>query len=91
MSTAVKSSEFQKNVGLYLDRINEGPIQITRYDRPAAILMSNSDYKDLISSYRKIISADQLSDEEASLIRASESTSGPHFNLSDLPDVEDLT
>jgi len=89
MSTAVKSSEFQKNVGLYLDRINEGPIQITRYDRPAAILMSNSDYKDLISSYRKVIGADQLSDKEATLIRDSEPTDIAHFTLSDLPDVED--
>ena len=36
----VTSTEFQQNVGRYQDAAQQGPVFITRHDRPHAVLMS---------------------------------------------------
>ncbi|MDP1731940.1 MAG: type II toxin-antitoxin system Phd/YefM family antitoxin [Devosia sp.] len=86
--TAVKSSDFQKNVGFWLDRLNDGPVRITKYDRAAAVLISASQYEELITNYRKVITVDQLSDAEVAMIRNAKVQTKKPFTLSDLPEVE---
>jgi prevent-host-death family protein len=82
---AVKSSDFQKNVGYWLDQLSEGPVRITKYDRDAAVLVSAKEYEELRANYRRVIAADQLTEAEVDLIRASRS-SAP-FTLDNLPEV----
>ena len=84
---AVKSSEFQKNVGLWLDKVHEGPVRITKYDRPAAVLVSAAQYDELVSNFRKVTLAAQLTDIEATLIGEARVMTDKPFNLDDLPDV----
>jgi prevent-host-death family protein len=84
--TAVKSSDFQKNVGFWLDQLNDGPVRITKYDRDAAVLISARDYEELRSNFRRAITVDQLSEAEVELIRSSRS--GSRFTLEDLPEAE---
>lgn len=86
--TAVKSSDFQKNVGMWLDKLHEGPVQITRYERPAGVLISASHYQELLSNYRKIIPAGDLSDQEVEMIRHAKVMTDRPFTLGDLPEVE---
>jgi hypothetical protein len=83
---AVKSSEFQKNVGLWLDRVNEAPVEIRRYDRTAGYLVSARRYEELLASYRKAMPAYELSDDEALLLRDSKVETSARFTLDDLPD-----
>ncbi len=82
----VKSSEFQKNVGLWLDRIHEGPVRISKYDRPAAVLLSAAQYEELVSNFRKVTTPMQLTDAEAAMIREARVMSDKPFNLDDIPD-----
>jgi len=85
--TAVKSSEFQKNVGYWIDRSRTGPVRISRYDRTAAVLISGEQYEELLASYRKRIDAADLTDADmATLSEARVETDHP-FTLDDLPDV----
>ena len=83
---AIKSSEFQKNVGLWLDRVNDAPVEITRYDRTAGYLVSARRYEELLASYRKAMPAYELSDDEALLIRDARVATSTPFTLDDLPD-----
>lgn len=83
---AVKSSEFQKNVGYWLDQLSDGPVRITKYDRDTAVLVSAKEYEELRSNYRKAITVDQLTDAEMDLIRAARSDAP--FNLDNLPLVK---
>jgi prevent-host-death family protein len=84
---AIKSSDFQKNVGLYLDKLNEGPVRISRYDRPAAVLVSARYYEELVSSYRKAIRAEDLTNDEMAMIRQSRVETSRPFDLADLPEA----
>lgn len=83
----VKSSEFQKNVGLWLDRIHEGPVKISKYDRPTAVLVSAAQYEELVSNFRKVTTPMQLTDAEAVMIREARVMSDKPFNLDDIPDI----
>lgn len=86
--TSVKSTEIQKSFGKWLDKTHEGPIAITKYDRPAAFLISARDYEDLRSNYRKAITAGQLTEQEIELLRNSQVATDQPFNLEDIPDAE---
>lgn len=84
---AVKSSEFQKNVGFWLERSSEGPVKIERYDRPVAVLVSAAQYEELITNYRKVVTADQLSETELALIQNARVSSSKPFSLADIPEL----
>lgn len=83
---SVKSSEMQKTFGKWLDKSHEGPVAVTKYDRPAAYLISANLYDDLVSQYRKTIATGQLTDRELSLLSKSRVAVETPFDLEDLPD-----
>ena len=85
---SVKSTEMQKAFGKWLDKTHEGPVEVTKYDRPAAYLISALQYEELISNYRKVITAGQLTDREISLLKSARITTDRPFNLDDLPDED---
>ncbi|KRA41707.1 type II toxin-antitoxin system prevent-host-death family antitoxin [Devosia sp. Root635] len=85
---SVKSTEIQKTFGKWLDKTHEGPVEVTKYDRPAAYLISALQYEELISNYRKVITAGQLTDREVSLLKSARVTTDRPFNLDDLPDED---
>lgn len=87
---SVKSTEIQKTFGKWLDKTHEGPVEVTKYDRPAAYLISALQYEELISNYRKAITAGQLTDREISLLKTARVATSKPFNLDDLSDADVL-
>lgn len=85
---SVKSTEMQKSFGKWLDKTHEGPVEVTKYDRPAAYLISALQYEELVSNYRKVVPAGQLTDREVSLLKSARVTTDRPFNLDDLPDED---
>lgn len=88
---SVKSTEIQKTFGKWLDKSHDEPVAITKYDRPAAFLVSAALFEDLVANYRKAIRVEELSDHEMALIMAAKVETDAPFNLADLPDVTDET
>lgn len=86
---SVKSTEIQKTFGKWLDKSHDGPVAITKYDRPAAFLVSAALYEELVSNYRKSIPVEQLSDREIALIMEARVETDAPYNLADLPEVAD--
>ena len=86
---SVKSTEIQKTFGKWLDKSHEGPVEITRYDRPAAFLVSAALFEDLVTNYRKAIPVEALSDRELALIKEAKVETDAPYNLADLPDIVD--
>ncbi|WEK06192.1 MAG: hypothetical protein P0Y65_08080 [Candidatus Devosia phytovorans] len=88
MST-VKSTEIQKSFGKWLDKTHEGPVAIAKYDRPAAFLISATQYQDLVENYRRPIRARDLSDRDMELILAAEVETDAPYTLDDVPEIGD--
>lgn len=84
---AVPASEVQKNFGEWADKAFEGPIEITRYGRTTAYLVSAPFFKELLASYRKSVPAHELGEAEMTLIRESRIEDGEAYDLDDLPEV----
>jgi PHD/YefM family antitoxin component YafN of YafNO toxin-antitoxin module len=85
----VSASEVQKNFGEWHDKAYEQPVEITRYGRTTAFLVSATMYRDMMASYRKAIPVTALDDHELHLIRNAVVETDRPYNLSDLPDDED--
>ncbi|GAB5429395.1 MAG: hypothetical protein Devi2KO_28540 [Devosia indica] len=88
MSTA-PASEIQKNFGEWHDRAYEGPVEITRYGRTTAYLVSAKLFREMWASYRKVVAVEELSDSDMAMIRKATVESSEPFNLSDIPDIEE--
>ena len=88
---SVKSTEIQKTFGKWLDKSHEGPVAITKYDRPAAFLVSAALFEDLVANYRKAIPIEALSDRELALIMEAKVETDVPYNLEDLPEAADET
>lgn len=86
---SVKSTEIQKTFGKWLDKSHDGPIAITKYDRPAAFLVSAALFEDLLANYRKATPVEDLSDRELALIMAAKVDTDTPYNLADLPEADD--
>lgn len=85
------ASEVQKNFGLWHDRLHEGPVEVTRYGRTTAFLVSARQFEELWSSYRRALSANALNDDEMALIATSRVETDQPFVLDDLPDDDEPT
>lgn len=83
------ASEVQKNFGEWHDRAYEGPVEITRYGRTTAYLVSAKLFQDMWASYRKVVSVEDLTEDELAMIRASRVETDKPFTLDDLPDGEE--
>ena len=82
----VESSVMQKTFGEQLDKLHEGPIQITRYGRPAGFLISPRLFSDLLASYRKALPVEALTPGQVELMLAS-GMEGDGYNLDDIPEL----
>ena len=84
----VESSVMQKIFGEQLDRVHEGPIEITRYGRPTGFLISPRLSRDLLASYRKALPVEVLTHGHVELLVAS-SMEGDGYNLGDIPELDE--
>jgi hypothetical protein len=87
--TSAPASEVQKNFGEWHDRAYEGPVEITRYGRTTAYLVSAKLFQEMWASYRKVVSIEDLSEDEVAMIRASRVETDQPFTLDDLPDEDE--
>jgi len=85
---SVKSTEFQKTFGKWLDKSHDEPVAITRYDRPAAYLVSAELFEEMFANYRRAIPIEMLTEREIALLMAARVETDQHYNLSDLPDID---
>lgn len=88
---SVPASEFQKNFGQWHDRIYEGPVEITRYGRPTAYLVSARMFQEMWQRYRLSVPVEDLSDADLALIEKARVEGDHPYNLDDIPDgAEDV-
>lgn len=86
---SVPASEIQKNFGEWHDKAYEGPVEITKYGRSTAYLVSAKLFRELLASYRRAVPIDALSETEMSLIARAQVQTDKPYTLDDIPDVED--
>ena len=85
---SVPASEFQKNFGEWHERIYQGPVEITRYGRPTAYLVSAEMFQQLWERYRISMPIEALSIAEVEAISAAEVATATPYDLEDLADDE---
>ena len=83
------ASELQKNFGEWHDRAYAGPVEITRYGRTTAFLVSATLFREMWASYRKAVPIEALSEDDVSLIVKSKVLTDQPYNLDDIPDPQD--
>lgn len=83
---SVPASEFQKNFGEWHERIYQGPVEITRYGRPTAYLVSAEMFEQLWERFRVNMAVEALGVAEIEAIVRSEVSTDRPFNLDDIPD-----
>ena len=87
MTVSVAASDIQKNFGEWHDRAFEEPVEITKYGRTTAYLISAKLYREMLASYRKIVLAPEISESEMNLIRNATVETDQPYNLDDIPEV----
>lgn len=86
---SVPASEFQKNFGEWHDRIFEGPVEITRYGRPTAYLVSAQMFQQMWQRFRVSLPVESLSESDVGLIMRSRVETDSPYKLDDLPDLDE--
>lgn len=86
---SVTASEMQKNFGEWHDRAYEEPVEITRYGRTTAFLVSARLFHELWASFRKAVPVGELSEADMALIMQSKPAVGHPYNLDDIPDIDE--
>ncbi|QLF69297.1 type II toxin-antitoxin system Phd/YefM family antitoxin [Peteryoungia desertarenae] len=83
---SVPASEFQKNFGEWHERIYQGPVEITRYGRPTAYLVSAEMFQQLWERFRVSMPVEQLGIGELEAIAKAEVATDQLYELKDIPD-----
>jgi PHD/YefM family antitoxin component YafN of YafNO toxin-antitoxin module len=83
-----RASEVQKNFGEWHDKAYEGPVEITRYGRTTAYLVSAKLFEEMWASYRKVVGVESLTDAEMAMIQAARVETDAPFTLDDIPEIE---
>lgn len=86
---SVAASEIQKNFGQWHDRALQEPVEITKYGRTSAFLVSATQFHAMWASYRRTLPADALTEDEIGLILQSEVEGNQSYTLDDIPEHED--
>jgi hypothetical protein len=84
----VPATEIQKNFGEWHDRSFEGPVEITKYGRTSAYLVSAPLFRAMWASYRRAVPVAQLTEGEIDMILASETAIDRPYTLDDIPEGE---
>jgi prevent-host-death family protein len=85
----VPASEFQKNFGEWHDKVQQAPVEITKYGRPTAYLVSADMFHQLWERFRVSLPVGALSESEVDLIMQARVETDTPYNLDDLPDTEE--
>lgn len=85
---SVPASEIQKNFGEWHDRAYEEPVEITRYGRSTAFLVSAKLFRELWASYRKAVPVEELSESDLALLSRAEVQTDTPYSLDDIPEIE---
>jgi antitoxin StbD len=72
MALRATASDVQKNFGLWHDRAQKEPVQITKHGRETAYLVSAETFAELWSCYRRAVRVAELSEAEMALIAGSD-------------------
>lgn len=84
---SVAASEIQKSFGEWHDKALQSPVEITKYGRTSAVLVSATLFQAMWSSFRQTRTAASLSDSEMEMIMGSQIDADTQYNLDDLPDI----
>lgn len=87
---SVPASEVQKNFSDYEEKAVHEPVEVTRAGRSPSYLVSERLFKDMMSSYRRAIPIEALSDSDVKLIEQAQVQTDAPYDLADIPDVEDF-
>ena len=69
-NTSVSSTDFQNNVGVYFERAAKEPVFITKYSRPARVLIDFEEYERLKQlDTREALYAHELTEQEIAELR----------------------
>ncbi|GLS37187.1 hypothetical protein GCM10010869_27800 [Mesorhizobium tianshanense] len=80
-TVTLSAGEFQDRVGEALDRSLSQPVLITKHGRPRKVVLSYDEYERLRARDRRVVRAEDLTDEDIAAIEASEMAPGyEHFN-----------
>jgi prevent-host-death family protein len=80
-TVTLSASEFQDRVGEALDRSLSQPVLITKHGRPRNVVLSYDEYERLRARDRRVVRAEDLTDEDIAAIEASEMAPGyEHLN-----------
>jgi prevent-host-death family protein len=69
-NVTVSAAEFQRNIGKYQDIALTKPVSITRNGRERTVLLSAEEYSRLKRRDRRVLAADELSEQQLAAIRA---------------------
>jgi prevent-host-death family protein len=68
----ISTADFIKNFGALADQALTEPVRITKHGRDRLVMMSAAEYDRLKRRDRRVVSADQLTDDELELIARAE-------------------
>jgi PHD/YefM family antitoxin component YafN of YafNO toxin-antitoxin module len=83
MSITAPASEVQKNFGAFHDRALREPVRVTKYGRETVYIVAAETFHAMKQRQRTVITASDLSDEEAALIAAAEIPAEHRYTLDD--------
>ena len=86
---SVPASEFQKNFGEWHEKMQQGPIEITKYGRPTAYLVSSELFHQLWQRFRVSLPIESLSESEVNVIMQARVETDEPYDLADLPEIDD--
>ena len=86
---SVPASEFQKNFGEWHERMHQGPIEITKYGRPTAYLVSADLFHQLWQRFRVSLPAGALSESDVNRIMQARVETDAPYDLADIPEDEE--
>jgi prevent-host-death family protein len=86
---SVPLSEIQKNFSKYVERAVDEPVEVTHAGHSSSYLVSERLFKDMLSSYRRALPVEELSDSDIALIEQAEVQTDQPYDLEDIPDIED--
>ena len=89
MTASVPASEVQKNFGVYHDKALKEPVQITKYGRETAYLVSAETFHEMWASYRKVLRVGDLSDSEMNTIMQAKVPPEHDYEYQDDPEPND--
>jgi hypothetical protein len=82
----VPATEVQKNFGEWHDKSYEGPVEITKYGRTTAFLVSAPLFEAMWASYRRALPVSALSESDINLILEAEVATDAPYGLDDIPE-----